>query len=365
MGHIFISYSHKDKSYVRKLREALQEEGFEVWIDDRIDYGIRWPQAIQAQLDSCSAFIAVVSENSNESEWVQNEVARAKRKGKPFFPLLLQGDPWITLETIQYVNVKDESLPPKGFYDNLRSVLSGKPGPFPTRPPVREPQKKTPWLGWGLGGILLIGVLLLLIYWFRKPEKPEIVLLPARAILTEMEIEVDGSLDDPAWSEAVTLTYASHPEENGLSTATARFLWDGEYLYVGFDVSDTQVETADLSIPWDGDSVSILVHDGGIAEYRQSVGAGQNDDKKYRLKAKTSLNNPLDTDTGYTVEMRIKWQDSPSLGRRLPIDLLSVDHDGNPGGPINEPTIFSKISWDGDQVITTAEGSLILVETAD
>ena len=122
MGHIFISYSHKDKEYVHRLQEAIQNEGFEVWIDDRVDYGTRWPQVIQEQLDSCSAFIVVVSETAFESEWVQNEVVRAKRKGKPFFPLLLSGDPWLSVETTQYVDVKDDSLPPKKFYDEISKV---------------------------------------------------------------------------------------------------------------------------------------------------------------------------------------------------------------------------------------------------
>ena len=43
MGHIFISYSHTDKEYVYKLADAMQSEGLEIWIDDRIDYGTRWP----------------------------------------------------------------------------------------------------------------------------------------------------------------------------------------------------------------------------------------------------------------------------------------------------------------------------------
>lgn len=123
MGHIFISYSHKDKEYVHRLQEAIQNDGFEVWIDDRIDYGTRWPKVIQEQLDSCSAFIVVVSENAFESEWVQNEVTRAKRKGKPFFPLLLSGDPWLSVETTQYVDVKDNSLPPQKFYDKLSKII--------------------------------------------------------------------------------------------------------------------------------------------------------------------------------------------------------------------------------------------------
>ncbi len=39
MGHIFISYSHDDTDYAHRLADALQAEGFDVWIDARIDYG--------------------------------------------------------------------------------------------------------------------------------------------------------------------------------------------------------------------------------------------------------------------------------------------------------------------------------------
>ncbi len=124
MGHIFISYSHKDKAYVHRLQEALQSEGFDAWIDDRIDYGARWPKVIQDQLDACDAFIVVVSENSYESEWVQNEVARATRKRKPFFPLLLNGDTWLSIESTQYVDVTSQELPPKKFYERLSKVTS-------------------------------------------------------------------------------------------------------------------------------------------------------------------------------------------------------------------------------------------------
>ncbi len=122
MGHIFISYSHKDKDYVEKLEKKLQDEGFEVWIDHDIDYGTQWPKEIQKALDACDAFIVVVSENAYASEWVQAEVARAKRKKKPFFPLLLKGDTWLTIEAIQYVNVKGKKLPPKDFFDRLGKV---------------------------------------------------------------------------------------------------------------------------------------------------------------------------------------------------------------------------------------------------
>ena len=62
MGHIFISYSHNDKDYVEKLEKKLIDEGFDVWVDHRIDYGSQWPKEIQKALDACDAFVVVVSE---------------------------------------------------------------------------------------------------------------------------------------------------------------------------------------------------------------------------------------------------------------------------------------------------------------
>ncbi|RPJ28707.1 MAG: TIR domain-containing protein [Chloroflexi bacterium] len=126
MGHIFISYSHKDKTYVHKLQEALQKEGFEVWIDDRIDYGTTWPMVIQRNLDACNAFLVVMTENAYESKWVHNEVTRAERKKKPFFVLLLSGDTWLSFEAIQYENVTGGKLPSRKFYESLARATPRK-----------------------------------------------------------------------------------------------------------------------------------------------------------------------------------------------------------------------------------------------
>jgi hypothetical protein len=169
MGYIFISYSHKDMVYVHHLEEALKDRGFNVWIDDRIDYGTRWPKVIQEQLDACDAFIVVVSENSYESEWVQSEVARAKRKGKPFFPLLLSGDPWITVEVTQYVDVKDQGLPPEKFYQRLTQITTqNEQPPASLLKPIVTPHTLTPpevrkqaknYTSFVVGGIAIAGSL--------------------------------------------------------------------------------------------------------------------------------------------------------------------------------------------------------------
>jgi hypothetical protein len=124
MGYIFISYSHKDNKYVHRLGKDLEKAGFDVWVDDRIDYGSEWPNEIQQRVDNCDAFILLMSSNSFASKWVQNELHRAVRKEKPMFPLLLEGDePWLSVESTQIFDVTDGRMPDKKLYNSLNQIL--------------------------------------------------------------------------------------------------------------------------------------------------------------------------------------------------------------------------------------------------
>lgn len=126
MGYIFVSYSHKDKEFVHNLHKDLENEGFEVWIDDRIDFGDEWPIVIQEKLDACDAFILVASENAYKSKWVQKEVTRAQRIDKPFFPILLQGEAWLSIETTQYADVRWGKSLTNDFYNRLSVSVERK-----------------------------------------------------------------------------------------------------------------------------------------------------------------------------------------------------------------------------------------------
>lgn len=120
MPHIFISYSHADSAYAHKLAEKLKQEGFSVWIDNRISYGAVWPREIQERLDACAAFIVIMTPHSYESDWVQNELVRAQSRKKLIFPMLLEGDEsWLAVQTMRYVDVKNGDLPQADFYKNL------------------------------------------------------------------------------------------------------------------------------------------------------------------------------------------------------------------------------------------------------
>jgi len=125
MGHIFISYSHRDMDYAYRLTETLQASGFEVWIDTRLDYGSQWPQEIQKRLDGCEAFILIMTPRSFASDWVQSELQRAKRKMKPIFPLLLEGDEtWLSVESTQFYDVRGEKFPDARFFSALKQMVS-------------------------------------------------------------------------------------------------------------------------------------------------------------------------------------------------------------------------------------------------
>ncbi|MEO8397154.1 MAG: toll/interleukin-1 receptor domain-containing protein [Chloroflexota bacterium] len=121
MAHIFISYAHADQVYARKLADYLLANGFDVWIDDRIDFGSRWIRAIFKAIDDCGAFIVIMSPRAFEREMVENERLYAKKQNKPVFPLLLEGDSFPDLGSTQYYDVRGGKLPEKNFLERLAS----------------------------------------------------------------------------------------------------------------------------------------------------------------------------------------------------------------------------------------------------
>jgi formylglycine-generating enzyme required for sulfatase activity len=77
-------------------------------------------------LDISDGVIVVLSNNSYESDMVQNEVARAREEKKPIFPLLLEGKNWLIVQAKQFVNVRDGSLPTEKFYSRLEGITHRK-----------------------------------------------------------------------------------------------------------------------------------------------------------------------------------------------------------------------------------------------
>jgi hypothetical protein len=221
MGHVFVSYSHKDTKYAHRLAEDLQQKGIDVWIDERLDYGSQWPHEIQRQLDSCDAFIIIMSPRAFASEWVQSELQRAKRKLKPIFPLLLEGDePWLSVESTQYYDVRNQGLPDNKFYSALKRVVSvGESSkPFTPAPPQKNRSFRPVIIVTALVGLTcLIGIAAMAVKYFYVPSSET----PIPTTITESIPE--PTVDHSATQAALTAMQDSIAASAG-QTATAVWL---------------------------------------------------------------------------------------------------------------------------------------------
>jgi hypothetical protein len=72
---VFVSYSHKDRRFVRKLNRDLEQLGVTVWLDEKaLRAGDSLLRTIRDGIDKSDHFIVILSEASVSSEWVQREI---------------------------------------------------------------------------------------------------------------------------------------------------------------------------------------------------------------------------------------------------------------------------------------------------
>lgn len=75
MSSIFLSHSHENKSFARKLGSDLRKHGHIVWIDEaEILVGDSLIEKIRNGLDKVDYVVAILSKASVESEWVKREL---------------------------------------------------------------------------------------------------------------------------------------------------------------------------------------------------------------------------------------------------------------------------------------------------
>ncbi|MBV9612518.1 MAG: toll/interleukin-1 receptor domain-containing protein [Acidobacteriaceae bacterium] len=62
---VFLAYAKEDRAEVRKLYDALQEAGFEPWMDEeKLLPGQNWPRAIERAIDVADFFLICFSRRS-------------------------------------------------------------------------------------------------------------------------------------------------------------------------------------------------------------------------------------------------------------------------------------------------------------
>jgi hypothetical protein len=118
MTDVFMCYVEQDVVYARDIIEELFGRGIKVFdFSQDISPGSQWWDAIQQNISSSSVVIPIITSEASKSIWVQREIDLARRQKKLIFPLLLEGEMLPSLESIQYLDVTDGSLPGEGFFE--------------------------------------------------------------------------------------------------------------------------------------------------------------------------------------------------------------------------------------------------------
>ncbi len=86
---IFISYSRKDKLFVRKLNDAIDAADIDAWVDwEGIPLSSDWMAEITAAIEGGDAFVFVISPDSLKSQICQNELELGIKSNKKIIPVL-------------------------------------------------------------------------------------------------------------------------------------------------------------------------------------------------------------------------------------------------------------------------------------
>lgn len=87
-GHIFVSHSSDNRQLASELAAFLEARGTRVWIAPRdVRPGTDYSEELQAAIESCAAFVVLVTDNANKSPYVRAETEMAFSNHKPIFPV--------------------------------------------------------------------------------------------------------------------------------------------------------------------------------------------------------------------------------------------------------------------------------------
>ena len=149
MADIFISYKREDRPLVRPLVRTLQERGFTVWWDSRIETGRNWMTCIKRALDAAGCIVVLWTPQSVGrdgiylSEIITAEAEEGRRKNI-LLPVRMQNGPRPWLHELR--NEEDLSNWQSNVDDPALDRLAGRIATFcGTRTPP-DPAELAAWL---------------------------------------------------------------------------------------------------------------------------------------------------------------------------------------------------------------------------
>lgn len=97
---VFISHQRSASGWLAKqIKDELEKHGFDTFLDaQQTDTAGRFKRKIEQNIERCSVFLCLLTEQSLNQPWVDREIAYAVSKGKPMIPVFQ--DSWTQPATI-------------------------------------------------------------------------------------------------------------------------------------------------------------------------------------------------------------------------------------------------------------------------
>jgi TolB-like protein/Flp pilus assembly protein TadD len=206
---VFVSYSRADRKRVLPIVKLLEEAGFAVWWDGKLEGGERFAKTTARALDTARAVVVLWSETSIQSDWVHDE-ATSGRDRRILVPLSLDGSlPPLGFRQFQVIDLAQARMKrgDAGIEAMLRAVAALHDGaaPLPTQPtlapPVRSGLDRRLLLAGG-GGLLAAGAGAL---WWRGREgdAPSAAAPPAASVAVLPFANLAGGDDQAYFAEGL------------------------------------------------------------------------------------------------------------------------------------------------------------------
>ncbi|HUP93378.1 MAG TPA: toll/interleukin-1 receptor domain-containing protein [Burkholderiales bacterium] len=91
MTDVFVSYASPDRDLAFRIVAYLEKENIACWVAPRdVPPGLEYGDAILRGIEQSRACVLVLSEHSNDSQFVRKEVERAVSKSKPVLPVRIR-----------------------------------------------------------------------------------------------------------------------------------------------------------------------------------------------------------------------------------------------------------------------------------
>ena len=173
---LFLSHDSSDREAARRVRAALQSEGYRVFMaPDDVRGSAPWQQQIAEAVSDCDVLVVLISQGASASDHVQREVSLAISNDKPILPVRLEqvqlsGSLAYLLQLSQWL---DAFPPPVDRYSRelagrLADLIADASGrarvPLPPPPPVEasSPASTGAW-SWLTRPVVLVPALIGLI----------------------------------------------------------------------------------------------------------------------------------------------------------------------------------------------------------